>query len=329
MSVQNANGMLAVQVPEKGKFNVIEAARPQCPDGGVLLKNKFASICGSDLHIAVYGMFGQFPMQVGAPGHESVGTVAESRSKQWKEGDEVMCAPMFWDSRCFATYQSASASVLTRLVPGALHEHQLMAQQLGTVIYAGKRMPPLFGKTVAVLGQGSAGLFWDFTLKRLGAERVIAFEPVAHRRATSLKFGADKAYGETGPNAVKLLSDLTGGRGADVVVEACGSTPTLNQAFEMVADQGLVVLFGLPDSPQPVPVNHANIFKKRPSMFVPWGSQEEPGLTSYRQALDWIATGQIDMRPIATHFMPLAKVKDAFALAESRTDNVIKITLTC
>ncbi len=326
--MHRAKTMTAAQVTEKGKFTVIETPVPECPEGGVLLKNRFASICGSDLHIAIYGMFDQFPMPPGAPGHESVGTVAESRSKDWREGDEVMCAPMFWDSRCFADYQAARASVLVKLRSGAASEHQLMAQQLGTVIYAAKRMPSLFGKTVAVIGQGSAGLFWDFVLKRLGAERVIAFDPVAHRRVVAPKFGGDTAHSETGAEAVKLLQGQTGGRGADVVIEACGSTPTLNQAYEMVADQGLVVMFGLPDSSQPVPVSHATIFRKRPSMFVPWGSQEEPGLSSYRQALDWIVSGQIDVRPITTHFLPLTSIREAFDLAHSRLDKAIKVTLT-
>lgn len=312
-----------------GKVTCIEASRPECPEGGVLVRSEFASICGSDLHIAIYGMFGSFPMPPGAPGHESTGTVAQSRSKEWKEGEEVLSTPMFWDSRCFAEYQAAKPSVLLKLRPSVPHEHQLMAQQLGTVIYAGKRMPPLFGKTVAVIGQGSAGLFWDFVLKRLGAERVVAFDPVPHRRAASKKFGADEALGLTGAEAVQALNDMTAGKGADVVVEACGSTPTLNQAFQMVADQGLVVMFGLPDSAQPVPVSHLNVFRKRPSMFVPWGSQEEPGLSSYRQALEWICSAQIDVRPVTTHLMPLLKVSEAFDLAHTRRDGVVKVTLRC
>ena len=49
-----------------------------------------------------------------------------------------------------------------------------MAQQLGTVIFGAKRLPNLLGQTCVVMGQGSAGLFWNFVLKHLGADRVIA-----------------------------------------------------------------------------------------------------------------------------------------------------------
>jgi threonine dehydrogenase-like Zn-dependent dehydrogenase len=97
----------------------------------------------------------------------------------------------------------------------------------------------------------------------------------------------------------------------------------------MVRDQGLVVLFGLPESPGPVQWNHMAMFRKRASAFIPWGSQEEPGLASYRQSLDWINSGQIDMTPVASHIMPLSKVQDAFDLADTRRDNAVKITLAC
>ncbi len=324
-----APGMLAAQAVGKGKLITIETPLPECPEGGVLLKTNFASICGSDLHFVYSGLNTSWPMTPGAPGHESTGIVAASNALGFKEGDRVLCAPMFWESRCMAGYQAVKATAITHISSAKPEQHQLMAQQLGTVIYAGKRMPSLFGKTVAVLGQGSAGLFWDFVLKRLGAERVIALDPVAHRAGLGTKFGADKTLTVKGGEATKAVMDLTAGQGADVVVEAVGSIPTLTQAFEMVRDQGLVVLFGLPESPEPVPWNHMAMFRKRASAFIPWGSQEEPGLASYRQSLEWINSGQIDMAHIATHTLPLSKVQEGFDIAASRKDNAVKITLAC
>ena len=64
-----------------------------------------------------------------------------------------------------------------------------MAQQLGTVVFGCRRLPSLVGKTVAVIGQGSVGLFHDFMLRRIGAHRIIAIEP--RRRAS----GSCAAYG--------------------------------------------------------------------------------------------------------------------------------------
>ena len=322
-------GMLAAQAVSKGRLTVVETPRPECAEGGVLLKTNFASICGSDLHFVYYGLNEKWPMMPGAPGHESTGVIVQSRTKGLKEGDRVLAAPMFWESACMAEYQAVKGSAIAHLSAAQPEEYQLMAQQLGTVIYAGKRMPPLFGKTIAVLGQGSAGLFWDFVLKRLGAERVIACDPVAHRAALGPKFGADQSLNLNGGEATKAVMDYTAGQGADVVVEAVGSIPTLTQAFELVRDQGLVVLFGLPESPGPVPWNHMTMFLKRASAFIPWGSQEEPGLASYRQSLDWINSGQIDVAPVASHILPLSKVQEAFGLAAARRDNVVKVTLAC
>ncbi len=59
--------------------------------------------------------------------------------------------------------------------------HFLQAQQLGTVIYASKRLPSLLDKTVAVIGQGSAGLWFNLVASRLGARKVIGVDMQEHR----------------------------------------------------------------------------------------------------------------------------------------------------
>ena len=62
------------------------------------------------------------------------------------------------------------------LPAGKTPEELLMAQQLGTVIYACKKLPSVIGKTAVVIGQASAGLWFDVMLKRLGARRIVALD---------------------------------------------------------------------------------------------------------------------------------------------------------
>ena len=171
-------------------------------------------------------------------------------------------------------------------------------------------------------------MFWDTVLKRRGASRIIAIEPVDSRRNLSTRYGADETVDVIGDAAKEAVYDLTDGKGADIVIEAVGSTLTLSNAFHLVADEGTCVLFGLPDSNDPQPFDYTEMFKKRANAYSILGAQEEPGLRTFRRALSWIVEGEIDMAPIVTHLMPIEQVEEAFELSESRHDGVVKVALT-
>ena len=149
-----------------------------------------ASICGSDLHICYMGWnVYEWPLPHGYPGHEGVGVVVDGNDTGFQEGEVVLTAPNIWSSRTFAGYQLIDPKFLLRLPADVPLAHLLMAQQLGTVVFGCRKLPSLVGKTVAVVGQGSVGLFHDFMLRRIGAHRIIA------DRAGSRKAGTRPAYG--------------------------------------------------------------------------------------------------------------------------------------
>ena len=317
---------------------VSDAPDPEPLETDAVVKTEMSTLCGSDLHMVCKGwQMPEYPAPPGHPGHEGVGIVVETPERypsgdgidELEPGDLVLTVPHIWYAKCFAEYQAVDAAHLLKLPAGPPVAHLMMTQQLGTVIFATRRLPEsLRGMTCAVLGQGSAGLFWNTVLKRRGAERVIALEPVDSRRSLSTKYGADETLNVTGEDARDAVYDLTDGKGADIVIEAVGSTPTLSNAFQIVADEGTCVLFGLPDSNDPVPFDYTEMFKKRANAYSILGAQEEPGLKTFRRALSWIVEGEIDMAPIVTHMMPIEEVSSAFALSESRGDGVVKVALT-
>lgn len=331
--------MKAAQVFDVGDIGFVDdIPMPEPSVEDALVKTSMASICGSDLHMAGMGwQIAEFPAAPGHPGHEAVGVVVEPPRRYpddcWGDvvgaGDLVLAVPHIWDSLCFAEYMKVHANHLLKLTGSVPVEHLLMTQQLGTVLFASRRLPSsLAGLTCAVLGQGSAGLFWDFVLKRRGAARVIAIEPVAHRRDLGYLYGADESIGDTGEDATAAVMDLTDGVGADIVIEAVGSTPTLSQAFHIVCDEGMCVLFGLPESNDPVPFDYTEMFKKRANAYSILGAQIEPGLKTFREALRLISEGEIDMAPIVTHVYDIERIEEAFALAKRRDDGVVKVGVT-
>lgn len=314
----------------RGVIRCEEVDMPRIQDGEVLVRTLAASICGSDLHMinSGWGMHA-FPAMAGHTGHEAAGRVVESRSDKFSEGDIVLTVPFIWDSRCFADYQAVDDMHLLKLDPGIDMDSITLAQQLGTVVYAAKRLPAsLEGQTCVVVGQGSAGLFWDFILKQLGAEKIISIEPLAWRRELGLSYGVDEAIDVTGDAVMDVVKEMTGGAGADLVVEAVGSTQTLSQAFHLVRSEGKVVLFGLPESEEPVPFDYSQMFKIRADAFTVLGSQDEPGLTSYVEAVSLISSGEIDVEPIISHRVNISEIDRAFHIADKRLDGAVKVGIT-
>ena len=322
--------MLAMQAAARQDVRIVEIPIPTPSEGQALVKMELASICGSDLHIVDYGwLVDEYPLRPGYPGHEGIGTVVNANGTGLDEGDRVLVTPAIWDSLCFAEYQALGTNFLT-VLPAASSQkpdHLLMAQQLGTVIFAAKRLPNLLGQTCVVMGQGSAGLFWNFVLKRLGAGRVIAIEPIAHRLSVGAGFGSDERIGDTFAAATRAVLALTG-EGADVVVEAIGTKETHAQALELVRPDGQVVWFGVPQSAELIPFNFDLFFRKRISAYSPLGAQDERELSSFRQALNWIDDGVIDMSEIVTHTFPLARIDEAFKVARERANDAVKIVVT-
>ena len=161
-----------------------------------------------------------------------------------------------------------------------------MAQQLGTVVFAARQHPwDVAGRTVAVIGQGSAGLFWTWSLKRAGAARVIVADRSPSRLAASASFGADVLVDARADDLTEAVMDLTGGEGADFVVEAVGRRETLLQSIGLCRTGGQLFWFGLPDTNDPVPIDFRLFFRRKLTAFSTYGAQGEPGLVSFRLAL--------------------------------------------
>ncbi|HEY7259989.1 MAG TPA: zinc-binding dehydrogenase [Trebonia sp.] len=300
---------------------------PPVADGEVLVRTAYASICGSDLHGVFLGAPSE-PVPAGFPGHESVGEVVESRCPGFESGDWVLTVPFAIDGRCLAEYQALPGASCIQLPDGVPLTHLLMAQQLGTVIYALRSHPlDVTGKDAAVIGQGSAGAFFTFLLKRAGAARVLVSDKSPARLAYSRKLGADLAVDAGAADFRSAVMEATGGRGADVVIEAVGSRETFPLSVELAASGATLVWFGLPEDGGDYPLPFGEFFRRRLTAHTKFGAQGEPGLESFRYALRLVAGGEIDVAPLLSHMLPIEKVDEAFRIAHDRTDNALKVSI--
>lgn len=301
---------------------------PSLAEGEILVRTAYASVCGSDLHSVFFNAPPRPGSPPGHPGHESVGEVVESRSPGWKPGDLVLTVPFAVDGRCLAEFQAIPGTACIRLPRTVPLARLLMAQQLGTVIYALRSHPlDLVGKDAAVIGQGSAGAFFTFLLKRAGASRVLVSDKSPARLAYSRSLGADLAVDAGAADFRLAVMEATGGRGADVVVEAVGSRETFPLSLDLAAPGATLVWFGLPEGPGGYPFSFNDFFRRALTAYSNFGAQGEPGLDSFRYAVRLIESGAIDVSPLLSHMLPIEKVDEAFRIAHERSDNALKVSI--
>src|SRR5207302_1530501 len=129
--------------------------------------------------------------------------------------------------------------------PGADPTRLLMAQQLGTTILALRRFWSGPGAGAATLiGAGSAGLFFLQQLRRLGFETVVVSDLEPARLEIARELGATACVDARTQSVVEATMDLTGGEGADLVIEAAGYDVCRAQAVESARIGGRVGCFG-------------------------------------------------------------------------------------
>jgi threonine dehydrogenase-like Zn-dependent dehydrogenase len=322
--------MRAASVTAPGRLEVVDAPDPAPAPGELLIRTEVAAICGSDLHVVSEGGNG-LP---GGPGHEAVGVVVESRSPVVAVGTRVLCAPPAAAAACFADLQVLPPSAVVPVPEGA-PERLVLAQQLGTAVFAMKRFWPSVRlpataepRTAAVVGTGPAGLAFVQLLRRAGFEQVIVSDLSPARLATATSYGATRVVHAPGEDIVDVVDEITGGIGVELAIEAAGTDATRHQVMRMVRDEGRIGLFGLYEDDGPATWPLHTVFRKRATIDMTWNAQSEAGLSSFVDAVDMVAAAPADAPTMITHRFGLEQIADAFALAGDPMSGAGKVALT-
>jgi len=318
--------MKAAQVVARGQIDFIEMPKPEVTPGHVLVRTSLLSLCGSDIYMLHYGPEETYPCAPGTTGHEMVGIVEEIGVgvSGVEIGDRVLALSLGHLAMC--EYYLADIKHVIPLPEGLPLEELLQAQQLGTVIYACQRLPDLTGKNVVVIGQGSAGLWFNFQLQRMGARRIIAIDIEAYRLRLSKKYGATHTIHNAAQDSAKAIREILDGELADLVVEAAGEVASINLTIDLVRKYGEILYYGIPRE-QGFLFNFEGLFRKccRANTIV--GAAVEENQTSTRMAIDLIASGVADAKPILTHRFPFSQLKQAYETHRTRADGAVKIVI--
>lgn len=256
--------------PRDVRFEDREDPRIEKPTDAIL-RIAVTCVCGSDLW-PYRGI--QKIAQPTAMGHEYCGVVEEvgRAVRTVKPGQFVIGSFCISDNtcpNCRAGYQSgcqnlefmsrAQAPLLRvpwadgTLVPtpempsdDLLPSLLAVSDVLGTGWFAADAANVKAGSTVVVVGDGAVGLLGVLSAKMMGAERIIAMSRHEKRQKIAREFGATEIVAERGDEGVARIKELTGGIGADSVLECVGSEESMVQAIRSTRPGGSIGYVGVP-----------------------------------------------------------------------------------
>jgi threonine dehydrogenase-like Zn-dependent dehydrogenase len=190
--------------------------------------------------------------------------------------------------------------------------------------------PVLFGDVVVVYGMGLVGLF-TLQLAQRTAAVVIAVDPLAQRRELALKYGADVAVGPA--DVLAVVKQLSGGRGADVTIEASGAPAALQAAIEATGAEGTVLVpayygrkpVGLVLSPE---FHMRRLRMVSSSVNAPDGRLSSRWTNERRLNLDVALLDEVHAGELISHRIPFAEAARAFELVDQHPEDVISVVLT-
>ena len=317
--------------------------------GEILVKIDSALTCGTDVKTYRRGHPVLIKNIPSGFGHEFSGTVEKTAEDviNVKAGDRVVCANSAPCGECFyckrgeynlcenldllngayAEYIVVPERIVkknTIILPPSLPFYKAaFAEPLANVVHGAERTGIKPGDTVGIIGIGPIGLMFARIAKLKGA-RVIA----AGRNPIKLKLAEEFSYADEVidlkkyPNPEKIIKDFTEGkRGLDVAVECVGLPEMWERVFSCVRPGGTVHFFGGCKSGSTVTfdttkmhygdIKLMSVFHHTPKYF--------------RQALDYIASGQIEVEKLITEELPLNKVE--WAMEQHIAGNAIKFLI--
>ena len=302
---------------------------PSPPPAQVKVEVAWCGICGTDLHEYVSGPIkipadAPHPMTgVQAPvimGHELAGTVVEVGAgvDRVKVGDRVTMATLIgclechycksglmglcpklaflgksWHSGGFARFVNVYDYMCYKLPPEVPDEIGAMVEPFAAAARAVGRAGIQPGETVAVIGAGPIGLMALQAARIAGAEHTVAIEPATIRRELARQCGATAVIDPIAQDPVEAIGTLTGGAGADAVVECAGVQATGLMAGRIARRQGRVIVLGVFE--QPAPLDYTDLVFGEKTVMGSMG-----GYGMFDEAIQMMASGGFDGDPLIT-----------------------------
>ena len=316
----------------------------------VLVRVEACGICGSDVHGYDGSSGRRIPPIV--MGHEAAGIVAAVGPgvQGFKEGDRVTFDSTVYCGKCqycargeinlcdnrqvigvscgdyrrhgaFAEYVAIPQRILYPLPANFDFAEAAMLEAVSVGLHAVRVSQVKGGETALVIGAGMIGLLTLQAARAAGCSRVFITDVDATRLNLAKQVGADAALHLSGADLIAEIMKLTGGQGVDLAYEAVGRNETVAAAIDCTRKGGTVTLVG-----NIVPEVTLPLQKVVTRQIRLQGSCASAG--EYPQAIELIANGKIQVKPLITAVASLEEGPRWFERLHAREPNLMKVILT-
>lgn len=272
------NTMRAAVLIAPKRFELRDVPVPTIGPDDVLVQVTRTGICGTDVHI-FNGHYAADKLPL-IPGHEFCGTIAVrgANVRHLAVGTRVVvdinigCGTCFWCRRnevlnCaevtqvgigrdggFAEFVAVPARLAIPVETGIPDEVLALTEPVACVVRAARKAAVGFGQPVVIFGAGPIGNLHVQMMRLVGAAPIIVVDLSPDRCRMALEAGADAAVSDPAELKATVLR-MTGGRGADLVIESVGNRKLYEQAFDLTRRGGHVAFFGITAPGETVPVD--------------------------------------------------------------------------
>ncbi|MFG3532700.1 zinc-dependent alcohol dehydrogenase family protein [Streptomyces sp. NPDC047917] len=324
-----------IHAPGDVRFETVDDARIIKPTD-VVIRTAVTCVCGSDLwpwrgldvtaepHPMGHEYVG-FVEEVGAevaglrPGQFVVGSFATSDNTcaNCANGFQSNCLHREFMGTCQAEYIRIPNAQGTLVALDETPDESLwpsllaLSDVMGTGWWAADAAEVRPGSTAVVVGDGAVGLSGVIAAREMGAERIIAMSRHESRRKLALAFGATDIVTERGEEGVARIKELTGGIGADSVLECVGTAEAMRQALHSARPGGNVGFVGVPHD---VAVDGEELFYSHVGLR----GGPAPVRRYLPDLIDRVLTGRIDPGKVFDFTLPLEQVAEGYRAMDER-----------
>jgi len=326
--------MRALVYTAPGRVELEERPRPEPLPGEVEVAIELAGVCGSDIS----GFLGHSPRR--RPplvlGHELVGYL--------KDGQRVIANPLISCGGCpaclsglqnqcgtwrllgmdqtagtFAEFVTVPGQQIYPIPDSLPSSRAVMTEPLANLVHLFRisSPPPFF--SLAIVGAGTMGALALLTGLQAGARDVLVADVNEERLQTARQLGAAAAVNTSSPEGLAEAKRLAGA-GFDLVIDASGSAPARQSAFDLCRPGGQVALLGM--GAQKSEIDFVTSIRKEHRVAMSFAYTP----ADFRRALDWLIAGDIDLSKWTVR-MPLAQGQQAFDTIIRSPGSTLKMLL--
>jgi len=345
--------MKAAVLESYNNFEWKEVADPSMKKGEVLVRIKFASICGTDMHIFPGDFHPRTPVPF-IPGHEMGGVVEQvgEEVEGFQPGDKVAIDPIIWCGECpacrrkhfpactnlkllgvdmdggFAEYVSVPPHMLFKAAPQIPDEHVALVEVYGIGFHANNRAQTKQGDILAIWGAGRVGQVILQAARTKTDATIFMVDPIQKRLEVAAEYYDNVVtVNPKKENPVEAIKKYTDGKGVDIAFEAVGHeeqiqgvhTP-VRSAIQSLRGGGKVCVLGLGD--EPAPIVFKELIWKEGQIITSRVSDGE-----FTEVIEKLNAGKLKPDALISKVMHGSQIQEAFQILQKEKEKYLKVLL--